>query len=69
MSRQANRFRHMAIHSTLVVHPGLTIDEIAKNLGLKWHQVHSALPSMESSGLLLSEDDEGRLYPLERGRQ
>lgn len=62
MSRPANRFRHMAIHSTVLVHQGLTINEIAKQLGLRWDQVSSALPSMEHTGLLLSEDEEGRLY-------
>ena len=69
MSRLVDRFRHMAIHSTLVVHPGLTVNEIAKQLDLRWDQVNSALPSMERTGLLLYEDDNGQLYPFGRGRQ
>lgn len=43
-------------------HPGI----IARILGLHRSQVIRSLPVMEEQGLLLSEDDNGKLYPFSR---
>ena len=61
---KANKALHRSIHKALTWWPGMKKGEIAKVLGISWRQVDSALLSMENNGMLLSEDDDGRLYPF-----
>ena len=59
--RKRNIVRQLAVYSVLFCEPGLTVNEVAKRLELPYHTVNSAITSMESSGFLLVEDDNGRL--------
>lgn len=53
------------IYSAIVANPGLTHVEIARIVGLNYQQVRNALPSLETKELLVYEDDERRLYPMD----
>lgn len=49
------------IYATLTVIPNQTATEVAKSLGVSRERVVSMLATMEGIGLLLAEDDDGRL--------
>ena len=70
MSRQTNRInyiRHHTIFETLLRYPGHTAGQITRALGWKPDTVYNALTTMETIGLLLSEDPKGRLYAFAIG--
>ena len=45
-------------------HPGISIRELARQLGVAASTILRRLPSLEEAGILLSEDDEGGLWPF-----
>lgn len=49
-------------------HPGISPAKIAKVLGLSRSTVTRRLPSVEESGYLYYEDDEGGLWPFKRNK-
>jgi DNA-binding IclR family transcriptional regulator len=48
--------------------PGMRAGRVARDLELHRTAVMRALPAMEEEGLLLSEDDQGRLWSWRRRR-
>lgn len=47
--------------------PGLRQVDIARALGIRPCAVYVALPNLEARGVLLAEDETGRLYIAEQG--
>jgi DNA-binding IclR family transcriptional regulator len=45
---------------------GMSARELAKRIEVSPSTVTRLLPSMEEAGYLLSEDDDGRLWPFKR---
>ena len=45
--------------------PGISIRELARQLGVAASTILRRLPSLEEAGILLAEDDEGGLWPFE----
>ena len=54
----------MSVYREIVREGGQTVKQIATTLNLLPRYVNEALMALERDGLLLSEDDEGRLYPF-----
>jgi Mn-dependent DtxR family transcriptional regulator len=61
--RQPSRKRLEAIWQVVEREPGLKPGQIARKLGIARSAVTRALPALEEAGLLLYEDDRGRLQP------
>ena len=66
--RRADRKRLAAIMQTVERKPGIRSGRVARELNLHRSMVARALPAMEEEGLLLSEDEQGRLWPWGRRR-
>ena len=64
--RRGDRGRLEAIWRAVAREPGIKPGRVARELGLARSSVQRALPALEEAGLLLSEDDGGRLWPWER---
>jgi DNA-binding IclR family transcriptional regulator len=64
MARQVNRERLERIADYVEAHPGVRPAEIAKGLQLPRSTVTRTLPTLEEEGYLLSEDQQGRLWPF-----
>jgi len=54
------------VYQVIYERPGVTQREIADTLGITRHKVSNALPSLDSHGLLVYEDNDSKLYPLKR---
>ncbi|MFN8485237.1 MAG: hypothetical protein U0768_19540 [Anaerolineae bacterium] len=61
MARRTDETRIEDIARMIEEQPGLTANGIADLLGVPASSVARALPSVEESGVLLAEDDRGRL--------
>lgn len=61
MARRTDETRIEDIARVIQEQPGLTANGIADLLGVPSSSVTRALPSVEDSGVLLTEDDHGRL--------
>jgi DNA-binding Lrp family transcriptional regulator len=46
-------------------HPGISIRELARRLGVAASTIVRRLPSLNDAGILLSEDDDGGLWPFD----
>lgn len=46
-------------------HPGISIRELARRLGVAASTIVRRLPSLNDAGILLWEDDEGGLWPFD----
>ena len=46
--------------------PGISINKLARLLGVPASTVMRRLPGMAEAGYLLYEDEKGKLYPFER---
>jgi len=68
MARRADRKRLEAIAEVVKKNPGCRPNFIAKALGLHRSAVTRALPALEEEGILLAEDDRGRLFFFGRRR-
>jgi Mn-dependent DtxR family transcriptional regulator len=69
MARPQNQQRVEAIYRKIEKHPGKKAGFIARLLGLNRSEVTRALPSLESKGLLISEDGKGGLWPFRANKQ
>lgn len=61
--RPVNTERVAALHQLILTHPGRRAGWYAAQLGLTSADAPRLLLSAERVGVLLSEDDRGRLYP------
>lgn len=66
MARQANGERLEGIYRKIEEYPGERPGFFARLLGLNRSEVTRALPALEDKGLLVSEDEHGRLWPFRR---
>lgn len=66
--RHANRERLDAIWRTVEQEPGIRAGRVAKKLGIPRSSVTRALSALDDEGLLLSEDQKGRLWPWRRDK-
>lgn len=57
---------YQEVQRILTEEPGLSAREVARRLGVAPSTVTRALPSLEEAGILLSEDENGRLWPFGR---
>ncbi len=69
MARQAQQERVVAIFHSVEDHPGERAADIARRLELNRSEVTRYLPTLEDRGLLVSEDDQGKLWPLTRQKK
>jgi hypothetical protein len=53
------------VAKAIIQNPGITVKGITKLTGLPSRRVRGALITLESCGFLISEDDQGRLYPFD----
>ncbi|MBN1887203.1 MAG: hypothetical protein JW850_04415 [Thermoflexales bacterium] len=67
MARKHETERLEAIYESVEENPGERSGFIARLLGLSRSAVTRSLPAMDERGYLLSEDDDGRLWPFRRG--
>jgi Mn-dependent DtxR family transcriptional regulator len=66
--RRADRERLETIWQAVQQQPGIRPGRIAKELGIPRSSVTRALPALNDAGLLLSEDQGGRLWPWRQVR-
>ena len=52
------------MHNLIAQNPGITAAELAQPLGVAKSTVTRRLPSLEESGILLTEDKKGGLWPF-----
>ena len=67
MARKAQPERLEAIYKKVEENPGRHAGFIARLLGLHRSEVTRMLPALEERGYLLSEDQDGHLYPYKKG--
>jgi DNA-binding IclR family transcriptional regulator len=53
-----------AMNDTIVQNPGISARELARQLGVSASTITRRLPSLEEVGILLAEDDKGKLWPF-----
>ena len=58
-------FEFEEVQQIIEQHPGISIRELACQLGVAASTILRRLPSLEEAGILLSEDDEGGLWPFD----
>jgi DNA-binding IclR family transcriptional regulator len=66
MARHAYDKRLKDIYKKVEEHPGKRPGFIARLLGLNRSEVMRSLPTLENKGLLLSEDEQGGLWPIHK---
>lgn len=64
MARKQQQDRLEGIYRTIEENPGEKAGFLARLLGLNRSEVTRALPALEEGGLLVSEDEKGRLWPF-----
>ncbi len=69
MARPMNHERAEKIYRKIEEHPGKKAGFIARLLGLNRSEVTRTLPSLETKGLLISEDGKGGLWPFRKNQQ
>lgn len=60
--KQATEYAQMA--QLIQAQPGLSAQALAQQLGVSTSTVIRRLPSLEEAGILLYEDEQGRLWPF-----
>ncbi len=68
MARKADIQRIQQIERYIEEHPGSKPFDVAKGLKLSPSTVTRYLPALEEQGILLSEDERGRLWPFGKRR-
>ncbi len=68
MARRPNSIRLEGIYRTIGENPGKRPGAIARILGINRSEVTRALPTLEQRGLLISEDERGRLWLFRRSK-
>jgi DNA-binding IclR family transcriptional regulator len=66
MARRASDRRVEMIAQAVQSNPGRRAGFIARKLGLHRSSVMRTLPALEEAGILLAEDDRGRLFYIGR---
>jgi Mn-dependent DtxR family transcriptional regulator len=66
MARSQNTKRLEQIYRKIEEHPGKKAGFLAQLLGLNRSEVTRVLPSLETKGLLISEDEKGGLWPFRK---
>jgi predicted ArsR family transcriptional regulator len=66
MARKTTNQRVERIAQAVQSNPGKRAGHIAQELGLHRSAVTRALPALEEAGVLLAEDDHGRLFYVGR---
>jgi len=66
MARKTGNRRVEMIAQTVQSNPGKRAGYIAQKLGLPRSSVTRALPALEEAGILLAQDDHGRLFYVGR---
>lgn len=66
MARFPKQERLEQIYKAVEENPGLRPGGIARLLGLERSEVTRILPALEDHGLLMYEDDDGRLWPFRK---
>lgn len=61
--RKTNPQRVQDIWQAVQQEPGIRPAQLARRLGIPRSSVTRALPALDEQGLLLSEDQRGRLWP------
>lgn len=64
MGRHAQQARVEKIYHSVAENPGERAADLARRLGLHRSEVTRYLPNLEDKGLLVCEDDMGRLWPF-----
>jgi DNA-binding IclR family transcriptional regulator len=68
MARKTSNGRVEMIAQAVQGNPGKRAGYIAQKLGVPRSSVTRALPALEEAGILLAEDDRGRLFYVGRRR-
>ncbi|MBI5954931.1 MAG: hypothetical protein HY865_24995 [Chloroflexi bacterium] len=68
MARKTEEKKLEGIYEKVGENPGKKAGFIARLLGLNRSEVTRSLPALDVKGLLVYEDDEGRLYPFNQGK-
>lgn len=66
MARPANQDRAEQVYRKIEEHPGKRPGFFARLLGLNRSEVTRILPTLQDKGLLISEDDQGGLWPFHK---
>jgi DNA-binding IclR family transcriptional regulator len=66
MARRTSNRRVELIAQAVQSNPGKRVGFLARKLGLHRSSVTRALPALEEAGILLAEDDRGRLFYVGR---
>ncbi len=69
MARKPQQDRLEGIYRTIEDNPGEKAGFLASLLGLNRSEVTRALPALEEKGLLVSEDEQGGLWPFTKPKQ
>jgi Mn-dependent DtxR family transcriptional regulator len=69
MGRKQNEGRLEAIYTTIEQNPGRKAGFLAKLLGWNRSEVSRRLPALDEKGYLVSEDEDGGLWPFCRKNQ
>ena len=56
------------MNNLIAQHPGMTAAELAEKLGVAKSTIARRLPGMDEAGLLLYEDEQGKLWPFNKKR-
>ncbi len=65
MPRKANPAHLASLKRAIEKHPGQRPGFFARLIGWRREEVNRALAHLDGQGVLLSEDDEGRLWPFD----
>lgn len=68
MARKTDDEKLKEIYNKVTEHPGKKPGFIARLLRLNRSEVTRALPSLQERGLLVSEDDQGGLWPFNKNQ-
>lgn len=68
MARKPNPERLQALYEAVETHPGKRPGFFARHLKIERSAITRALPALEESGYLLSEDKKGGLWPFRRAK-
>jgi Mn-dependent DtxR family transcriptional regulator len=64
MARTTNDEKLKQIYNGITEHPGKKPGFIARLMGIHRSEVTRALPALQDQGLLISEDEQGGLWPF-----
>lgn len=65
MARKSDADLLCAVYRAVAATPGVRPSQIAAQVGIKHKHIYRVLPQMERIKMLLYEDDNGKLYPMD----